>query len=204
VPGKNAFAGSVARRLRERARAGHRALADVEPVALKPPLRNVAHPNPLPPLFDGTRCFQRFAPESTAPPLTIGPVARTTTRRHTGVPAGGVQGLVRPRWFRVAGTVDMEADMPLARVVSFDGVSSARMAEMQQEMRGGERPENVPAKEIVVLHDPEAEKSLVILFFDNEDDYRKGDAALNAMPAADTPGTRTAVTKYDVAFRMTD
>jgi hypothetical protein len=113
-------------------------------------------------------------------------------------------GRARPGWFRVGRTVDREANMPLARVVSFDGVSSARMAEMQQEMQAGERPENVPAKEIVVLHDPEAEKSLVILFFENEDDYRQGDEALNAMPAADTPGKRTAVTKYEVAFRITD
>jgi hypothetical protein len=93
--------------------------------------------------------------------------------------------------------------MPLARVVSFDGVSSDRMAEMQQEMEGGDRPDNVPAKEIVVLHDPEAEKSLVILFFENEDDYRRGDEALNAMPAGDTPGQRTSVGKYQVAARMT-
>jgi hypothetical protein len=94
--------------------------------------------------------------------------------------------------------------MPIARVVSFDGVNSDRMAEMQREMQEGERPEDVPAKEIIVLHDPEAEKSLVILFFDNEDDYRRGDEALNAMPAGDTPGRRTSVTKYDVASRMTD
>jgi hypothetical protein len=94
--------------------------------------------------------------------------------------------------------------MALARVVSFDGVSSDRVAEMQREMEGNERPDNVPAKEIVVLHDPEAEKSLVILFFENEDDYKMGDEALSAMPAGDTPGQRTAVTKYDVAFRMTD
>ena len=94
--------------------------------------------------------------------------------------------------------------MALARVVSFDGVSSDRMAEMQREMEGGERPENVPAKEIVVLHDPEREKSLVILFFDSDDDYRRGDEALNAMPTGDTPGQRTSVTKYQVAFRMTD
>ena len=94
--------------------------------------------------------------------------------------------------------------MPLARVVSFDGVNSDRMAEMQSEMEGGERPENVPAKEIVVLHDPEAEKSLVILFFETEDDYKRGDETLSAMPAGDTPGTRTSVTKYQVAFRMTD
>jgi hypothetical protein len=94
--------------------------------------------------------------------------------------------------------------MPLARVVSFEGVNSERMAEMQREMQGNERPESVPAKEIVVLHDPEAEKSLVILFFDTDDDYRRGDEALNAMPAGDTPGKRASVTKYDVAFRMTD
>ena len=92
--------------------------------------------------------------------------------------------------------------MPLARVVTFDGVSSDRMAEMQRDMQG--RPENVPAKEIVVLHDPEGESSLVILFFETEDDYRRGDEALNAMPSGDTPGQRTSVAKYQVAFRMTD
>ena len=94
--------------------------------------------------------------------------------------------------------------MPLARVVAFDGVSSERMAEMQREMEGGERPDEVPAKEVVVLHDAEAEKSLVILFFDTDEDYQRGDAALSAMPAGDTPGQRTSVSKYQVAFRMTD
>ncbi len=99
---------------------------------------------------------------------------------------------------------DKEVVMPLARVVSFDGVNSDRMAEMQREMQGGERPDDVPAKEVVVLHDAEADKAVVILFFDTEEDYQRGDAALNAMPAGDTPGQRTSVTKYDVAFRMTD
>ena len=93
--------------------------------------------------------------------------------------------------------------MALARVVAFDGVTKDRMAEMQREMGDGEPPEEVPAKEIVVLHDPEGEKSLVILFFDNEDDYRRGDETLSAMPAVDTPGQRTSVGKYQVAFRMT-
>ena len=94
--------------------------------------------------------------------------------------------------------------MALARVVSFDGVSSDRMQEMKSEMEGGDRPDDIPAKEIVVLHDPDAEKSLVIVFFESEEDYRQGDAALSAMPAGDTPGKRTSVTKYEVAFRMTD
>jgi hypothetical protein len=93
--------------------------------------------------------------------------------------------------------------MPLARVVTFDGVDSDRMAQMQQEMQSGERPDDVPAKEIVVLHDPEAGKALVVLFFESEEDYRRGDEALSAMPASDTPGQRTSVAKYEVAFRMT-
>jgi hypothetical protein len=93
--------------------------------------------------------------------------------------------------------------MPLARVVSFDGVSADRIAEMQQEMQGNEPPADVPATEIVVLHDPEAERALVLLFFDNDEDYRRADDALNAMPAGETPGSRTSVARYDVAFRMT-
>jgi hypothetical protein len=93
--------------------------------------------------------------------------------------------------------------MALARVVTFDGVSKDRMQEMQKEMEGGEAPEGMPPAEIIVLHDGDAEKSLVVLIFENEDDYRKGDEILNAMPAGDTPGQRTSVTKYDVAMRMT-
>jgi hypothetical protein len=93
--------------------------------------------------------------------------------------------------------------MPLARVVTFEGVNKDRMDEMDREMREGQRPEGVPATEIVVLHDPEAEKSVVILFFETEDDYKRGDETLSAMPAGDTPGQRTSVTKYNVATRMT-
>jgi hypothetical protein len=94
--------------------------------------------------------------------------------------------------------------MALARVVSFEGVSADRIEQMKREMSEGERPEDVPATEVIVLHDPETEKSLAILFFETDDDYTRGDATLNAMPAADTPGQRTSVTKYDVAIRMAD
>jgi hypothetical protein len=93
--------------------------------------------------------------------------------------------------------------MALARVVSFEGVSKDRMEEMRGEMRESERPEGLPATEVVVLHDPEAETSLVVLFFESENDYRRGDEMLNAMPAGDTPGQRSSVTKYEVAMRMT-
>jgi hypothetical protein len=92
--------------------------------------------------------------------------------------------------------------MGLARVVAFEGVSKERVEEMKREMSDGDPPEGVPVKELILLHDPDADRSLVILFFDNEDDYRKGDEALNAMPAGDTPGRRASVTRYDVALRM--
>jgi hypothetical protein len=94
--------------------------------------------------------------------------------------------------------------MAFARVVTFEGVSAERMASMQAEMEGGERPPDVPATEIVVLHDPEADKSLVIVFFDSEEDYRRGDAALDAMDPGETPGRRSSVAKYTVAARMSE
>jgi hypothetical protein len=94
--------------------------------------------------------------------------------------------------------------MALARVVSFDGVSSDRVAEMQRDMQDDDQqPEGLNATELIVLHDPDAEKSVVILFFDNEDDYRRGDEILDAMPAGDTPGRRSDVAKYQVVHRMT-
>jgi hypothetical protein len=91
----------------------------------------------------------------------------------------------------------------IARVVSFDGVSKDRMAQMQQEMEGGQPPEGLDAKELIMLHDPEAEKSIAIVFFADEDAYRRGDEILGSMPAGDTPGQRTSVGRYDVAMRQT-
>jgi len=92
--------------------------------------------------------------------------------------------------------------MAVARVVAFDGVTQARVEELQRQIGEGERPEGLPATEIIMLHDPDAEKALVVLFFDSEDDYRKGDEVLSGMPADETPGQRTSVTRYDVPIRM--
>lgn len=92
--------------------------------------------------------------------------------------------------------------MALARVVTFEGVNSARMAELKSEIEGSGAPEGMPPSELLVLHDPDGERSLAIVLFDNEDDYRKGHEVLDALPASDTPGRRSAVTKYDVAVRV--
>ena len=94
--------------------------------------------------------------------------------------------------------------MALARVVTFEGVSKDRMDEMGQEIEQGEPPEGMPPAEIIVLHDADAEKATVVIIFESDEDYQKGDEALNAMSGEDTPGQRTSVTKYDVAIRMAD
>jgi hypothetical protein len=91
--------------------------------------------------------------------------------------------------------------MALARVVTFDDIDSDRIAAMKEEIEGGEKPEGLPATEMMILHDPEAERAMAIVFFDNEDDYRTGDEFLSSMPASDTPGRRTSVTKHEVAVR---
>jgi hypothetical protein len=97
---------------------------------------------------------------------------------------------------------ETEVEMTLARVVAFEGVNRARIDELKREMEDGEPPAEIPVKEMIMLHDADGEKSLVILFFENEDDYKRGDEALNAMPTDDTPGRRASVTKYDVALHM--
>jgi hypothetical protein len=94
--------------------------------------------------------------------------------------------------------------MALARVVSFEAVSKERIDEVKREMAEGERPEGMPATEFILLHDPESDQSLAIVFFETEDDYKQGDETLNAMPTGDTPGRRVSVTKYEVAHRMAD
>ncbi len=92
--------------------------------------------------------------------------------------------------------------MTLARVVAFEGVGRECVEQMKQEMAAEAPPEDIPASEFMLLHDPEADRSLAILLFENEEDYQRGDATLNAMPAGDTPGRRTSVMKYQVAIRM--
>ena len=91
--------------------------------------------------------------------------------------------------------------MAIVRLVTFDGVTTDRMNQMRDEMQGREPPEGLNAKEIIVLHDPDTERSTVLVFFDNEEDYRRGDEILSNMDPGDTPGSRTSVTRYDVAHR---
>lgn len=91
--------------------------------------------------------------------------------------------------------------MPLARVVSFEGVTTDRVAALKSQIETGEPPKGMPPAELMILHDPEGERSLAIVIVDSEDDYRKAHEILDSMPGPDTPGRRTSVGKYDVAVR---
>ena len=93
--------------------------------------------------------------------------------------------------------------MALARVVTFEGVGRDRIDELKSRISSGERPPEVPASEIILLYDSDAEKSTVIVFFENEEDYRRGDEALSSMPADVSPGRRSSVGKFEVAARAT-
>jgi hypothetical protein len=93
--------------------------------------------------------------------------------------------------------------MAVARVVSFEGVSKERMDEMRRQMEEGPPPEDLPDGELIVLHEPDSEKTLVVFIFDTDDDYQRAHEILDAMPVDDTPGQRTSVTKYQVTHRMT-
>jgi hypothetical protein len=92
--------------------------------------------------------------------------------------------------------------MALARVVTFEGVDSARIAELASNIEQGEPPEGMPPSELMLLHDPESDQAVAILIVDSEEDYAKAHEILDSMPTDDTPSSRTGVKKYDVAARM--
>jgi hypothetical protein len=91
--------------------------------------------------------------------------------------------------------------MSVARVVTFTGVDSERIAQLQREMDEGEQPEGLNPSDMFVLHDPDSSEAVAILFFDSDEDYQRGHDVLDAMPAGDTPGQRTSVKRYEVAIR---
>ena len=50
-----------------------------------------------------------------------------------------------------------EAKMALARAVTFEGVDSQHMAELSKEIENDPRPDDIPATEILMLHDEGAD-----------------------------------------------
>lgn len=94
----------------------------------------------------------------------------------------------------------------LARVVTWEGGDAEAMkqsaAEINQQSSDGPPP-GVPAKEFLLLQDTANGKTIAIITFDNEDDYRQGDEVLSSMdPPGEGMGQRVSVEKLEIAARF--
>jgi hypothetical protein len=108
---------------------------------------------------------------------------------------------VRALWRRASRRLRGDLAVPLLRYTT-DGSRTTGGAAGLARCKRGQPPEGFPPAELIAPHDPEADQSLVIVIFQTEDDYERGDEILSAMPVGDTPGRRTSVKKYNVATRM--
>ena len=93
--------------------------------------------------------------------------------------------------------------MAYARVASFVNVPPEALEEITSQIRDGERPEGLPATEVIVLTDRESGKMQAITFFGSEDDYRQGDETLRAMNPPGAMGAAS-IAKYEVAVRRSE
>jgi hypothetical protein len=94
-----------------------------------------------------------------------------------------------------------------ARVARFEGADAETLdrtaAELRAESEEKGPPEGVPSKHFLLLNDREGGRSLGIIFFETEEDYRQGDETLNQMsPPGEGMGQRVSVEKYEVAAKL--
>jgi hypothetical protein len=92
------------------------------------------------------------------------------------------------------------------RIAKFEGTAAegvdATRAQIEADMASGTTPEGLEgATEVMLLVDREGGRSLGAVFFETEEDLRRGDEALNAMSPGEGGGERSGVEIYEVAFR---
>ena len=86
-----------------------------------------------------------------------------------------------------------------ARAVRFTDVSPDRIAEIRERIDQEEGPpEGVPSTGFQLLVDESQGTAIFVGYFASEDDMKKGGEVLEAMDAADTPGTRASVDACEV------
>jgi hypothetical protein len=90
-----------------------------------------------------------------------------------------------------------------ARVVRFTDVSAERITEIGARIEEGDGPPpDVPATGIKMLIDEAQSTAVAIVFFETEEDMRKGGATLDQMDSSETPGTRASVDLCEVTVEM--
>jgi hypothetical protein len=87
----------------------------------------------------------------------------------------------------------------LARVVTFQGgtAEGLRSAVDQINAESGP-PEGVKSSGMTFLVDPDGGRAMFVGIFDNEDDLRSSEAALNALDPPEGMGQRASVDVYEV------
>ncbi len=90
------------------------------------------------------------------------------------------------------------------RIARFEGGDPAEadqaVARVSELMQGGPPQGLEAAKRFLMLIDRESGRGVGMTFFDNEEDMRRGDEALNAMTPAESSSRRTSVEMYEVAI----
>ena len=89
-----------------------------------------------------------------------------------------------------------------ARVTTWEGGDAEAIRQMAQRINDDPSgpPEGVPAKRFLMLMDADAGKSVGIVFFETEEDMRKGHETLSGMDPQDDVGTRASVGLYEVGI----
>jgi hypothetical protein len=86
-----------------------------------------------------------------------------------------------------------------ARVVRFNDVDPDHLARLLADVEErGEPPVDIPAKGIQILHDSDQRTAVVIQLFETTDDMAAAESPLDAMDAADTPGTRVSIDRCEI------
>jgi hypothetical protein len=93
-----------------------------------------------------------------------------------------------------------------ARVARWEGADAETLKRTATEISADAEsgpPEGLPAKKLFLLHDLEGGRAMAITLFETEEDYRRGDATMNAMsPPGEGMGQRVGVDKYEVAVEL--
>jgi hypothetical protein len=85
------------------------------------------------------------------------------------------------------------------RVVRFTDVDTDRVEKLVSEIDESEGPPpGSKTTGLQILLDPDQRTTVVLQFFENEQDMRDSEAAFDSMDASDTPGTRASVDRCEL------
>jgi hypothetical protein len=89
------------------------------------------------------------------------------------------------------------------RVVRFTDVDPGRVDQLTSEIdQSSGPPPGIKATSLQILLDREQGTSVVLQFFDSEEDMRESEAAFDSMDASETPGTRASVDRCEVKLEV--